>query len=273
MVNRFWEQLFGMGIVPTVEDFGTQASKASHPELLDYLAVTFRDQYQWSVKALLRDIVTSSTYKQSSKFTDQKLELDPYNQWLSRGPRFRLSAEQIRDQGLVVSGLLDKSIGGKSVMPPQPEGIWQVIYSAQKWETSPEDRHRRGLYTYWKRTSPYPSMTSFDSPSRELCVSRRIRTNTPLQALVTLNDPVYVEIANALAARMLREFEDPGKAISWGYQKALLQTPDAPTLAALMELYTQAQRDLTPTDETGFSNPMAVVANAILNLDSFIMKE
>ena len=222
----------------------------------------------------MRDLVSSATYRQSSKSSAVKLELDPYNQWLSRGPRFRLSAEQIRDQALAVSGLLDPTIGGKSVMPPQPEGIWQVIYSAQKWETNDPDRHRRGLYTYWKRTSPYPSMTSFDSPSREFCVSRRIRTNTPLQALITLNDPVYLEAANALGRLMATQHEDTETAIAWGYQKALFRKPEVKQLKVLTDLFDQAQNEYNKVASTPeLESPMAVVANAILNLDSFIMKE
>jgi hypothetical protein len=192
-VNRLWEQLFGIGIVETTEDFGTQGATPSHQKLLDYLAVQVADAHQWSIKAILKEIVMSATYRQSSKFTPDRLEKDPYNRLLSRGPRFRLSAEQIRDQMLAVSGLLDRKVGGESVMPPQPDGIWNVVYSNHKWETMPEDKYRRGLYTFWRRTTPYPSMVSFDSPSREFCVSRRIRTNTPLQALITLNDPVYLE--------------------------------------------------------------------------------
>ena len=200
LVNRLWEQLFGKGIVETTEDFGTQGSPPSHPELLDYLARQAVDTHEWRVKEILKEIVMSATYRQSSKTTPDRLEKDPYNRLLSRGARFRLSAEQIRDQSLAVSGLLETKFGGKSVMPPQPEGIWNVVYSNHKWETKPEDKYRRGLYTFWRRTTPYPSMTSFDSPSREFCVSRRIRTNTPLQALVTLNDPVYLETSMSFAS-------------------------------------------------------------------------
>ena len=165
-------------------------------------------------------------------------------------------------------------------MPPQPDGIWQVIYNAQKWETGNKDKYRRGLYTYWKRTTPYPSMVSFDSPSREFCVSRRIRTNTPLQALVTLNDPVYVEASLALAQRMRRQ-QDPVQAIRHGYRLALMADPSPETVAILTDLFQQAQQEMaTVTFQKVSSNPgeavddpMTVVANAILNLDSFIMKE
>jgi hypothetical protein len=196
-----------------------------------------------------------------------------------------LSAEQIRDQALVVSGLLHDTIGGKSVMPPQPEGIWQSVYSGEKWVT-PNDhsRYRRGLYTFWKRTSPYPSMMSFDSPSREVCVSRRIRTNTPLQALVTMNDPVFVEAAQALG----KEMKENGKGnvdlgIKMGYKIALGKEVDESTLTILKRLYENAEIELSQPKAIETSNPekepefpmtpMTVVANAILNLDSFVMRE
>jgi hypothetical protein len=167
-------------------------------------------------------------------------------------------------------------------MPPQPEGIWQVIYNSQKWVTSAEDRHRRGLYTYWKRTSPYPSMVSFDSPSREFCVSRRIRTNTPMQALVTMNDPVYIEAARALAAKMKTFDIDIREAIAHGYQLALVRKPSDRTLEALEALYQEAESSqsamkLQPVVQRGedyqLMDPMTVVANAIMNLDGFLMKE
>jgi len=147
----------------------------------------------------------SATYRQDSKVSDELLEKDQANRLLARGPRFRLSAEQVRDQALAVSDLLSDKMYGKGVMPPQPEGVWQVVYSGAKWKTSEgEDRYRRALYTYWRRTSPYPSLISFDAPSREFCFPRRIRTNTPLQSLVTLNDPVYIETAIALAQKILK---------------------------------------------------------------------
>ena len=177
----------------------------------------------------------SATYQQSSKTVAEKIEKDQYNQFLSRGTRFRLSAEQIRDQALAVSGLLHDTIGGKSVMPLQPDGIWQVVYSGMYWATAEgENKYRRGLYTYWRRTTPYPSMVTFDSPSREFCVSRRIRTNTPLQALVTLNDPVYLEAAQALGNRMKKKGDQNLKqSIIAGYKLALAKEPDDETIAVL----------------------------------------
>jgi len=285
-VNRLWEQLFGKGIVETVEDFGTQGSPPSHPELLNYLSLQFSETYQWSIKNTLKEIVLSATYRQSSKITEEKLKKDPYNTLLSRGSRFRLSAEQFRDQALAVSGLLNTEAGGNSDMPVQPEGTWQVIYSGEKWVTTEEDKHRRSVYTYWKRTSPYPSYITFDAPSREFCVSRRIRTNTPLQALVTLNDPVYMEISIALANRMSAFAQtDFKKAIRHGYNLALCREPDDRTLRLLIDLYRSANEkmnnkhadnmhmvNINKTDQ-GEISPMAIVANAIINLDEFLTKE
>ncbi len=280
LVNRLWEQLFGIGIIETTEDFGTQGASPSHPELLDYLAVQAANTHQWSIKSILKEIVMSATYRQSSKFTPEKLEKDPYNRLLSRGPRFRLSAEQIRDQMLAVSGLLNKTIGGESVMPPQPDDIWNVVYSNHKWETKPEDKYRRGLYTFWRRTTPYPSMVSFDSPSREFCVSRRIRTNTPLQALITLNDPVYLEASHVFAKQMMKNSPDnPEQAIKTGYKMALSQEPDQETLEILNKLYYNANTELKGELVASREQPavrldaMTVVANAIMNLDEFVTKE
>lgn len=200
-VNRLWARLFGKGIVATEEDFGIQGEPPTHPQLLDWLATEFV-RSGWDVKAMLTTLVTSATYQQTSDVTPDRLEADPDNSLLSRGPRFRLSAEMLRDQALAASGLLSAKMGGPPVMPWQPDGIWQVVYSSKQWETSPgEDRYRRALYTLWRRTSPYPSMTTFDAPSGETCTIRRIRTNTPLQALVTLNDPTLMEAAQHLAGR------------------------------------------------------------------------
>ena len=209
MVNRVWAQLFGTGIVETVEDFGTSGTRPSHPELLDYLALRFQNEQGWSLKRLLREIVLSATYRQDSRITPTSLAADPQNRLLSRGPRLRLTAEMIRDQALVLSGRFSPKMYGPPVMPPQPEGIWRSVYSDAKWETDTgEDRYRRAIYTYWKRTSSYPSMMTFDMPSREVCTMRRIPTNTPLQALVTLNDEAYVECAAGLADRMIAEGGD-----------------------------------------------------------------
>ncbi|PHN08095.1 hypothetical protein CRP01_03105 [Flavilitoribacter nigricans DSM 23189 = NBRC 102662] len=303
-VNRFWEQLFGRGIVETSEDFGSQGSVPSHPKLLDYLAYEFMHTQQWSVKALLRQIASSATYRQASDVSSSKLEKDPYNILLSRGPRVRLSAEQVRDQTLAVSGLLSKKMYGPPVMPPQPDGIWSVVYNGAQWVPSTgEDRYRRAVYTYWRRTSPYPSMVSFDAPSREFCVVRRIRTNTPLQALVALNDPVFLEAAQAMARSGSQTSDSVDENIQTIFQKAIFRVPTGSELQQLEQVYEdaladyqddqQAARDLlTPQDQLLFNSvpqetpppdcaekdcaelaAMTVVANVILNLDAFITKE
>ena len=238
MVNRFWEQLFGAGIVETVEDFGSQGAPPSHPQLLDWLAYQLMHQYDWSMKQLLKEMVMSATYRQSSVASAVLLSLDPANRLLARGPRVRLSAEQVRDQALAVGNLLSDKMYGPAVMPPQPPGVWQVVYNGGKWTTSEgEDRYRRAVYTYWRRTSPYPSMISFDAPSREFCSTRRISTNTPLQALVTLNDPVYVEAAQGLGAQMKRARGKVEEQISFGYQRAMFKPISEKKLEALATLY------------------------------------
>ncbi len=204
-VNRLWEQIFGRGLVETSEDFGAQGTPPSHPELFDWLATELVAQ-KWSQKAIVRAIVTSATYRQSSAVPAQLAERDPYNRLLARGARFRLDAEAVRDAGLAVSGLLNPAIGGPSVFPLQPPGIWNMPYNSDKWTTSEgNDRYRRSLYTFWRRTAPYPSFMTFDATSREYCTVRRVRTNTPLQALTLLNDPASFEAARALAARIVLE--------------------------------------------------------------------
>jgi hypothetical protein len=242
---------------------------------------------QWSIKKTLKQVVLSATYRQSSAVTPEKLAKDPYNKWLSRGARVRLSAEQVRDQMLAVSGLLSRKMYGRSVMPLQPDNIWLSPYDGAKWQISAgEDRYRRALYIYWKRTAPYPSMVTFDAPSREFCQVRRIRTNTPLQALVTLNDPVYVEAAVGLAKRMrqlggkdlnqqigkgyyliqhAKIAENKQKALAVLYQKALTQYQKNP----------QQTKELLGTEPVKDANDLAaltLVANALLNLDEVISK-
>ncbi|HRE52876.1 MAG TPA: DUF1553 domain-containing protein, partial [Flavitalea sp.] len=226
MVNRLWEQLFGRGIVETLEDMGTQGEAPINQDLLDHLSWEFMTTDQWSVKKLLKKITMSAVYQQDSKASDEMLEKDPYNKFLARGPRARLSAEQIRDQALSLSGLLSDKLYGPSVMPWQPEGIWLFAYNRSSvWKKSEkEDQYRRGLYTYWKRTAPYPSMIAFDAPERMSCAPRRINSNTPLQALVTLNDSVYLEAAQHFAYRM-QELggADPEQQISKGYELAMIK--------------------------------------------------
>ncbi len=280
-VNRFWNELFGMGLVETVEDFGSSGPPPLNQPLLDFLALRFQQELGWSVKRLLRELVLSATYRQDAHATPALAARDPQNRLLARGPRMRLSSEMVRDQALAVSGLLSDKMYGPPVMPLQPDGIWDVVYSGDKWETAKgEDRHRRALYTLLRRTAAYPSFLTFDAPSREVCVTRRLKTNTPLQALVTLNDPVYVECAVALADRMRREAgPDPRRQITRGYE---LVTGRAPTQAALRVLealrktslarYTadpELARQLAGTPEAA---ALALVANALLNLDESLTK-
>ncbi len=219
-VNRAWEQFFGRGIVETSEDFGTQGAPPTHPELLDWLS-TELVRLKWSQKSLHRLIVTSAAYRQDAHVTPALLAKDPTNRLLARGPRFRLEAEMIRDVALAASGLLSDKIGGPSVFPSQPDGIWDNPYSDAKWVTSEgADRHRRGLYTFVRRTSPYPSSMTFDATSREFCTVRRVRTNTPLQALTLLNDEVSFEAARALADRVSREIAPVAAAASISITRA-----------------------------------------------------
>jgi len=289
-VNRFWEQFFGQGIVRTLEEFGSQGEWPTHPELLDWLAMEFMEN-GWSMKELCRTIVMSSTYRQSSKTNPTLNAIDPFNELLARGPRYRMEAEMLRDQALKVGGLLSDKMYGPSVMPYQPDGVWQVVYSGQQWKTSADnDRHRRGLYTYWRRTAPYPSMMTFDATSREVCTTRRIRTNTPLQALVTLNDPVYVETAQALARRIMNEMKGkPKKKIGQAFEVALARPASENEQIRLAALYeselghflkhpeeamAMATDPIGPLDGGTVSEAAAwtVVCNVILNLDEFLTK-
>jgi hypothetical protein len=222
-VNHIWETYFGRGIVETSEDFGTQGSRPSHPELLDWLATEFMDS-GWDMKAMHRLIVTSATYRQSSKATPELMEKDPANILLSRGARFRVEAEMIRDITLSASGLLSSKIGGPSVFPYQPNGVWELPYEkdSDTWAMSAgEDRYRRGLYTFIRRAAPYPAMTVFDATSREYCTPRRSHTDTPLQALTTLNDPAFFEAAKAMARRIVKEGGNSTKSrIDYGFMLA-----------------------------------------------------
>ncbi len=288
-INRMWQQYFGIGIVETSEDFGTQGEPPSHPQLLDWLATEFMRRH-WDIKAMHKLIVTSATYRQSSHATPELLEKDPYNRLFSRGPRFRMEAEMIRDQALALSGLLSEKIGGPSVMPPQPDGVWQVVYSGDKWETSPgADRYRRALYTFWRRTSPYPSMVTFDAPSREFCVIKRSRSNTPLQALTLLNDPVYVEAAQGLARRIMQEGgPSPEERVTFGFRLCLARAPRPAEVQRLVRLFAQEEdhyrnhraeavkmagcdKDKTEVDPAALA-AWTAVANVLLNLDETVTK-
>ena len=291
VANLFWESIFGSGIVRTSEDFGSQGDPPSHPELLDWLAVEFRES-GWDVKHLLKLMVMSSTYRQSSRITAEALAHDPDNRLLARGPRFRLSAEMIRDQALAVSGLLSHKMHGPPVNPPQPKmGVSAAFGSALDWENSTgEDRYRRGLYTAWRRSNPYPSMMTFDAPSREVCTVRRERSNTPLQALVTLNDPVYMEAAQALARRIAAVNGSVVEKLNHGFQLCLARAPQDQERDALLALYTRAQKrfesnapqalaiaadPLGPLAEGAVVADLAawtVIGNVLLNLDELLMK-
>ena len=279
--NRFWEQLFGRGLVETLEDFGSSGMAPSHPRLLDFLALRFRGELGWSVKSLLREIVLSATYRQQARVTPLLRDRDPRNVLLARGPRGRLTAEMVRDNALAVSDLLSRKMFGPSVMPPQPDGIWRAARSKLKWKTATgEDRYRRALYTYWRRSSPYPSMMTFDAPNRLVCAARRLTTNTPLQALVTLNDPVYVECAVALARRMRAEGGSTVESrIRHGYRLAAGSDPsdaDVEDLARLHELALATYRREPALAEKMAESPeaaaLALVANAILNLDRVLTR-
>jgi len=290
-VNRLWAGMFGSGIVETQEDFGTQGSPPSNQALLDWLAVDFEDG-GWSQKKAIRTIVLSATYRQSSRVTPELAERDRFNRLLARGPYFRLEAETIRDEALAVSGLLSRKMYGPSVMPYEPPGLWKSTYSDDRWLTSPgEDQFRRGIYTFLKRTTPYPSMVTFDGTSRETCTLRRSRTNTPLQALVTLNDPVFVECAQALARRMANCGDaSPEAQIAFGLRAALLREPRSQEVAVLARLYQErmdAARQDPQAAEKLATEPLGPlpagadvvrlaaltsVANVILNTDEFLTK-
>jgi hypothetical protein len=289
VVNRAWEQFFGRGLVETSEDFGAQGSPPSHPELLDWLATELVAQ-GWRMKALHRLIVMSATYRQSSAAAPALVDRDPYNRLLARGPRFRMEAEMVRDVTLAASGLLSRKIGGASVFPPQPDGIWDIPYSTDKWTTSEgEDRYRRGLYVFIRRSAAYPSFMTFDATSREYCTVRRVRTNTPLQALATLNDEAYFEAAQALAARVLREAAAAdAKRAAYAFRLVASRTPTADEVARILASYSgqreRLQRDRTaagrvvgryavagvdPVEQAAWT----LVANAIFNLDETVTKE
>lgn len=299
MVNRLWSQIFSRGLVETEEDFGTQGELPSHPALLDWMAVEFQSPGSvesgtaWDMKRIIRLMVTSATYRQSSQVTQEHLDKDSQNRLYSRGARYRLEAELIRDQALALSGLLSRKVGGPSVFPPQPDGLWQAAFNGERtWKTSEgEDKYRRGMYVFWRRTVPYPSMAAFDAPSREICTIRRSRTNTPLQAFVTLNDPVYVEAAQGLARRILNAggatTEDRAR---YGLQLCLSRLPTDEEVLAVVSLvadelnyYRDKSEDAVKlaTEPLG---PLAegvdpveaaawtVAANVLLNMDGILTR-
>jgi hypothetical protein len=287
MVNRIWEQLFGTGLVETLEDLGTQGSPPVYEDLLDYLAYRFMNADQWSTKKLLREIVLSGVYRQDSRLNARALEKDPANKFLARGPRVRLSAEQIRDQALSITGMLNEKMYGPSVMPYQPDGIWLSPWNGQYWVNSQGgEKYRRALYTYWKRTAPYPSMMTFDGAAREVCTARRIRTNTPLQALVTLNDEAYLDMARHWVWKLQSRIPKSSDLIRYAYESATGHGISPGVEATLEKLYGASLQVFRANPEkackmaggnstrydSAATAALVVVANTILNLDEIITK-
>jgi mono/diheme cytochrome c family protein len=309
IVNRYWQMFFGTGLVKTAEDFGSQGELPSHPELLDWLAVEFMapsaapvssgSKRPWDVRAILKLIVMSATYRQSSAVTPALREKDPENRLLARGPRHRLQAEFIRDQALAVSGLLNREIGGKSVSPYQPPGLWEELMSradGKNWTAQTyvqdhgKDLYRRTMYTFWKRTCPPPTLATFDAPDRETCTVRRARTNTPLQALVLLNDPTYVEASRKLAERMMTEAKTSEERITVAFRLSTARKPNRREIAVLRAIFdaqlAEYRKDAKKAlkllaageakrDEKLDAAELAawtIVASAILNLDETVTK-
>ena len=293
-VNRFWQQYFGVGLVKTAEDFGVQGERPSHPALLDWLATDFIDN-GWNVKRLQRQIVTSQTYRQSSNVTPEHLQKDPDNRLLARGPRFRLDAEIIRDNALMLAGLLVDTIGGRSVKPYQPAGLWKPVgFGGSNTSEFKQDHgaalFRRSMYTFWKRTSPPPSMDTFDAPNRETCQVRRARTNTPLQALVLMNDVQFVEAARRFAERVIESSADQGERVTFALRSATARHPNDRERQRLIRLYQefrkhfdadpQAAEQLLQVGESTLNETMnaselaawTMVTHLILNLDEVITK-
>src|SRR5262249_7565295 len=295
-VNRLWQQVSGTGVVRTSEDYGAQGEPPSHPELLDWLAVQFMDD-GWDVKKMMKRLVMSATYRQSSQVTKDRLARDSANRLLSRGPRYRLDAQTICDQALLVSGLLVEKAGGPSVKPPQPAGLWEAVgyvtsnTARFRADQGQEKVHRRSLYTFWKRTAPPPQMTTLDAPSREACTVRRERTNTPLQALLLMNETQYVEASRGLAERAMKEGgAKPEERIAYLFRLATARSPDARESAELLAVYQDHLANYTKNVEAakklisvGESKPdpqlnpselaaWTMVSNLILNLDEVMNK-
>ena len=293
-VNRYWQMFFGVGLVATPEDFGTQGEPPSHPELLDWLAADFRD-HGWDVKRTLRNIVSSATYRQSAAAPRALYERDPDNRLLARSSRFRLHAEFLRDNALALSGLLVDKMGGPGVKPYQPEGLWKEILQGGDRpfvQDKGESLYRRSVYTYWRRTCAPPNMLLFDAPTREKCVAHRSRTNTPLQALVTLNDVQFVEAARNLAQRMI---ENGGSQvqdrIAWGFRLATSREVRERELATLLDVYRHSDEKYGVDEETAVKlistgesmrneslqpaehAAMTIVASMLLNLDETLTRE
>jgi hypothetical protein len=294
-VNRFWQQFFGVGLVKTADDFGSQGEPPSHPELLDWLAMSFQES-GWDVKALVRSLVTSAAYRQSAAVIPALLQRDPENRWLARGPRFRLDAEQLRDNALFVSGLLDGALGGKGVRPYQPPNIWEPVgYSGSNTRTYRQEAgsalYRRSLYVFFKRTAPPPFMATFDAPNREQFCSRRERSNTPLQALQLLNDVQHFEAARGLASRMMTEGGSrPEDRIRFAFKTVLSRPPSAmelevvrSTFGRFLERYQADPESARKAIRVGESAPRSglsetelaaytLTANLLLNLDETVTR-
>lgn len=269
-VNRWWAELFGRPLVATMEDFGKQGEAPTHPELLDWLAVAFMDADHWSMKHTLRRMLLSQTYRQSASIRADHRRLDPQNQFFARGGGMRLEAELIRDNALAVSGLLSLKLGGPPVKPLQPANIWRVTGVVDNKYTAAEgdDGHRRGLYTIWRRHAHYPSFASFDAPDRSACTIQRSRSDTPLQALTLMNDPAYVEMARALAARIQRgEAYDLRSRLTTAFRTVLIRPPGDAEVAALMRVFEKERGAGVKEDEAWFS-----VASVLLNLHETITR-
>lgn len=289
IMNRIWAQYFGRGIVETSEEFGAQGELPSHPDLLDWLAAEFvaRD---WSLKAMHRLIVTSATYRQSSEVTPELVERDPFNRLLARGARLRMDAEMLRDAALAMAGLLQEKIGGPSVFPYQPEGVWNSPYNGDRWiESKSGDQFRRGLYTFWRRTAPYASFAAFDAPSREVMCERRVRSNTPIQALVTLNDPAFLAAARGLAQRVLsNQASTARERLVFAFQSCVARRPGPNEIRPLLSLFEEGLSRFSSNEAAakafaGVSEPPAdqtiaeraswtLIANVLLNLDETLTK-
>jgi len=287
MANRVWEQLFGTGIAETLEDLGTQGIPPTHPELLDWLSYQFMTKDNWSIKQLIKTIVMSATYQQSSKLTPGLQQKDPFNKLYARGARVRLSAEAIRDQALCIAGVMNDKMYGPGVMPYQPPGIWQSPWNSAEWvQSTGGEQYRRAVYTYWKRSAAYPAMLTFDAASREVCTVRRINTNTPLQALTTLNDSAFLDLARHFAYRMQNEAgADVVQQIKKGYTIATYRNIDDKSLAALLKLYNTAYQQFKADKQKVYeiiggrnehtnaqTAALTLVANAMLNLDEVVTK-
>jgi hypothetical protein len=278
-VNRWWGQFFGTGIVETDNDFGTQGTPPSHPELLDWLASEFMAR-GWSVKAMHKLIVTSATYRQSSKARPDLDRIDARNRLLARQSRLRVNAEVVRDVALAASGLLSPKVGGPSVFPPQPDGMYKFTQVDKNWKASTgEDRYRRGMYTYFWRSAPHPQLVTFDAPDATQACTRRNRSNTPLQALTLLNDAGFYEYAQALGGQMAKADGDDTAKLQHGFRVAVSREPTPRELTRLQaflvrqqaELNTDEVKTISPDDPS--RAPWVMVARVLLNLDEFITRE